>query len=267
MYNTYQFFTGANRETVRLILRPVMRPYHYIPQPTVRDTDPSVRLRFARWVAQMEEENPGWTRTILFSDESNFTQGGTMNRQNYRYWSENNPRWTREVENQRRWTLNVWGGIVGDRLVGPHYFEGPLNGAMYIQFLQNDLPRLLQGNPVPSAQMWFHQDCARPHSSRDVTNYLDAEFPGRGIGNMAPGNRKWPPRSPDMTPLDFYHWGRLKDRCYAEPPTTKEDMRQRIIREWRLITPRELQRVRRQFLKIIHCVIEHEGGHVQPYLN
>ncbi|CAB0042093.1 unnamed protein product, partial [Trichogramma brassicae] len=123
---------------------------------------------------------------------------------------------------------------------------------MYIRFLRNDLPRLLRGNPVPRAQMWFHQDGARPYSSRDVTNCLDAKFPGRWIGNTAPGDRKWPPRSPDMTPLDFYLWGRLKDRCYAEPPTTAEDMQQRIIREWRLITPRELQRVRRHFLKIIH---------------
>ncbi|CAB0033674.1 unnamed protein product [Trichogramma brassicae] len=203
---------GAHRETVRLILRPVMRPYHYIPQPALRDTDPPVRLRFARWVAQMEQENPGWTRTILFSEESNFTQKGTLNRQNYRFWAETNPQWVREVENQRRWTINVWGGIVGDRLVRPHFFDGPLNGEMYIRFLRNDLPRLLRGNPVPRAQMWFHQDGARPHSSRDVTNCLDAEFPGRWIGNTAPGDRKWPPRSPDMTPLDFYLWGRLKDR-------------------------------------------------------
>ena len=28
----------------------------------------------------------------------------------------------------------------------------------------------------------------------------------------------WPPRSCDLTALDFYLWGALKDNCYADKP-------------------------------------------------
>ncbi|KZC06776.1 hypothetical protein WN55_07549 [Dufourea novaeangliae] len=37
-------------------------------------------------------------------------------------------------------------------------------------------------------------------------------------------------RSPDLTPLDFYLWGKLKQQVYNEIPTTKEDMKESIRR-------------------------------------
>jgi hypothetical protein len=30
-------------------------------------------------------------------------------------------------------------------------------------------------------------------------------------------NNLWPPRSPDLTPLDFFLWGTLKERIYQTP--------------------------------------------------
>ncbi|KAJ4433406.1 hypothetical protein ANN_15665 [Periplaneta americana] len=43
-------------------------------------------------------------------------------------------------------------------------------------------------------------------------------FPGRRIGRTGP--IRWPPRSPDLTPLDFFFWGFIKDRVYATKPHT-----------------------------------------------
>ena len=37
---------------------------------------------------------------------------------------------------------------------------------------------------------------------------LDRQFPGHWIGRHGPV--EWPPRSPDLTALDFYLWGHLK---------------------------------------------------------
>ncbi|KAJ8912097.1 hypothetical protein NQ315_012846, partial [Exocentrus adspersus] len=37
-----------------------------------------------------------------------------------------------------------------------------------------------------------------------------------------------PPRSPDLNPLDFYVWGYLKDKVYATPVLTRDDLVQRI---------------------------------------
>ena len=30
----------------------------------------------------------------------------------------------------------------------------------------------------------------------------------------------WPPRSCDFTPLDYYLWGAIKDKCYVNKPET-----------------------------------------------
>jgi hypothetical protein len=47
----------------------------------------------------------------------------------------------------------------------------------------------------------FQQDGAHPHYLEEVREYLNTRFPGRWIGRPAP--IAWPPRCPDLTPLDF----------------------------------------------------------------
>ena len=39
---------------------------------------------------------------------------------------------------------------------------------------------------------------------------------------------EWPPRSPDLTPCDFYLWGYTKEEVYKTKPRTLEDLETRI---------------------------------------
>ena len=43
----------------------------------------------------------------------------------------------------------------------------------------------------------------------------------------------WPPPSCDLTPLDYYLWGAIKDKCYADKPETidalKDNIREAIV--------------------------------------
>ena len=48
----------------------------------------------------------------------------------------------------------------------------------------------------------FQQDGAPPHCGSHVRRILDATFPNRWIERDGP--TPWPPRSPDITPLDFF---------------------------------------------------------------
>ena len=51
----------------------------------------------------------------------------------------------------------------------------------------------------------------------------------------------WPPRSPDLTPLDF-SWGFVKNVVYQEDrPTTLEELRGRITNVAVLVTSQMLQ--------------------------
>jgi hypothetical protein len=54
------------------------------------------------------------------------------------------------------------------------------------------------------------KDGAAPHYHRSMTDFLN-RWTGRG------GPTAWPPRSPDLTPIDLFLWGCVKDRVYVLP--------------------------------------------------
>ncbi|GBN33318.1 hypothetical protein AVEN_1097-1 [Araneus ventricosus] len=72
----------------------------------------------------------------------------------------------------------------------------------------------------------FQQDGALFHWSMDVRAFLDATFPYRWIGHGSP--IAWPPISPDISPLDFFFWGYIKDKVYSREIHDVEDLRASI---------------------------------------
>jgi hypothetical protein len=48
-----------------------------------------------------------------------------------------------------------------------------------------------------------------------IFKFLDRTFPGRWIGRDGP--MPWPPRSSDITPLDFFLWGYVKSNVFRTP--------------------------------------------------
>ena len=42
------------------------------------------------------------------------------------------------------------------------------------------------------------------------------------------GPIKWPPRSPDLTPLDYYVWGRAKALVYDEEIPSRDHLKDKI---------------------------------------
>ena len=41
-------------------------------------------------------------------------------------------------------------------------------------------------------------------------------------------NVVWPPRSCDLTLVDYYLWGAVKDKCYADKPETNDALKDNI---------------------------------------
>ena len=82
--------------------------------------------------------------------------------------------------------------------------------------------------------------CTSVHFSvgRDVATFLDETFPGRWVRRGGP--TAWPPRSPDLTLLDSFAWGFIKDVLYRRKVRDLADLRQRIIEAIELITPHML---------------------------
>ena len=70
----------------------------------------------------------------------------------------------------------------------------------------------LQTISVDIQQEWFQQDGATRHTAAASRLWLQQRFPGRVISLKE--EVQWAPHSPDLSPLDFFLWGYLKNRVY-----------------------------------------------------
>ena len=242
----------SQRSVVKYLKLEKWHPYKLQLVHELSEDDPDHRIEFCETMMEMCNRDLGLAARIIFSDESTFTLNGEVNRQNLRYWAPQNPHWMREHHTQNPQKVNVWAGIVGDRILGPYFFEGHLTGEIYLNFLRDELlPALaeLYPNPtdpdLPHPSLWYQQDGAPPHYARIVRNFLDATFAGHWIGRRGP--LEWPARSPDLTPCDYFLWGYLKTRVYTTKPNNVDDLKARIRNEVRRITPQMIRNVRNEF--------------------
>ena len=60
---------------------------------------------------------------------------------------------------------------------------------------------------------------------------LNENLPGRwnGRGGAQDCNITWPPRSPDMTPMDYFLWGYIKSKLYVKNYENISDLKAAII--------------------------------------
>lgn len=108
---------------------------------------------------------------------------------------------------------------------------------------------------------YFQQDGAPPHTANVNLKRLSEVFPNRVISTGL-----WPPRSPDLSPLDFYLWGATKEKVYKRRPHNLEDLQQHITENIRNITRQELISVSDNMRKRIDLCIRENGGHFQQLL-
>lgn len=251
---------NVSQSTVSRILRKhKYHPYHLCLNQELHGEDFQNRVNFCTDIQMRLIENESFLKNILYTDEASFKSNGALNRHNMHYYSTVNPYWMRTVDNQRVWSLNVWGGIIGTHVVGPHFFDGTLTGAIYLDFLRNDLPTYLEEVPLQVRQdMWYHHDGAPPHYAHHVRDYLDQTYPNRWIGRG--GNISWPARSPDLTPCDFFLWGYVKEQVYVIPPTTIEEMKNRIRNVFYKITTQTLLDVMENNQRRLQLCIEQNGN-------
>jgi len=75
--------------------------------------------------------------------------------------------------------------------------------------------------------MYFQHDGAPPHYTIRKRELLNELFSNRWLGQGGPV--AWPPRSPDLTPLDYYLWGHMKTLVYETKVDSRAALRRRIF--------------------------------------
>ncbi|GFU11999.1 uncharacterized protein TNCV_3265871 [Trichonephila clavipes] len=90
-------------------------------------------------------------------------------------------------------------------------------------------------------ELWFQQDGATGHTARATIDLLKDTLGDRLISRFGPVN--WPPRSCDLTPLDYFLWGYAKSLVYADKPQTLDHLEDNIRRVIADIRPQMLEKV------------------------
>lgn len=245
----------------RILHRYKFHPYGVKLTQELSEADYVKRLDFCEEM-ELCMRDPNFLKTVCFTDESTFHLNGYVNRHNCRYWCEKNPNEYRQAHTQRPQKQNVWAGILGNEIIGPFFIDGNLNGSKYIIMLHNQIVPALRASAARQQihweDLWFQQDGAPAHWSRLVRDYLDLVFPNRWIGRNGPW--LWPPRSPDLTSLDFFLWGYLKDKVFRSGfPIDLQEMRDRIEANCLLIDEDMLGRVRESFEKRVYLCMHEDG--------
>ncbi|GFV41835.1 transposable element Tc3 transposase [Trichonephila clavipes] len=96
----------------------------------------------------------------------------------------------------------------------------------------------VKGNMIMWKELWFQQDGTTCHIARATIYLLKDTFGDRLISRF--GSVNWPPRSCDLTPLDYFLWGYVKSLVYADKLDYLEDNIRRVIAD---IRPQMLEKV------------------------
>lgn len=179
---------GVNQTYVWHVLRRNNRRlFHSRRVKAIHDNDPDTRINFCRWLLANQRAN------ILWTAESQF---GMVNSQN---------------EHSGQVSVNVWAGMINGKIIGPVFVKERLRGSRRLKSFRRVVTEILDDVPLGYlSNLYFQHDRRPARFETSVRSFLDEEFPDRWIGRGGPIN--WPPRSPDLTPVDFFLWSEVERR-------------------------------------------------------
>ncbi|GFV68369.1 uncharacterized protein TNCV_1612811 [Trichonephila clavipes] len=118
-----------------------------------------------------------------------------------------------------------------------------VNGDRYRAMITNFFISELNNHDVQ--ELWFQQDGATCHTARGTIDLLKDTLGDRLISRFGPVN--WPPRSCDLTQLDYFLWGYVKSLVYADKPQTFDHLEDNICHVIADIWPQMLEKVIENF--------------------
>lgn len=261
---------GISKTSVwRILKKEGLHPYHYQRvQHLHGNADFISRCVFSTWIQRQSRMDPQFSQRILWMDESTFTRNGITNARNLHRWSISNPHLKRESTFQVQFSVNVWAGLIGRYLIGPVILPATLRGETFLSLLRDDLPDLLEDVPILALQrMYLQMDGCPAHYSLNVRNFLNERYPNKWIGRGGPV--AWPPRSPDLTPLDYFFWGAMKQAVYSEPINTQAELIDRINHFAQEIKENEdmVQSATKQIVMRTLMCLQQNGNHFENLMH
>ncbi|GFW71097.1 RNA-directed DNA polymerase from mobile element jockey [Trichonephila clavipes] len=109
-------------------------------------------------------------------------------------------------------------------------------------------------------QLWFQQDGSTCHTARATIDLLKGTLGDRLISRFGPVN--WPPRSCDLTPLDYFLWDYVKSLVYANKLRTLDHLEDNIRRVIADIRSQMLEKVIENWTSRLDYIRASRGNHM-----
>ncbi|GFV66285.1 transposable element Tcb1 transposase [Trichonephila clavipes] len=251
------------------LIRALTEEWDKLPQQLLDNVVQSMtqaRRRFVEWAQNEFAVVPDFHKRILFSDEAHFWLNGYVNKQNCRIWSEANTQVYVETPLHPE-KLTVWCALWAGGIIGPYFFKNDeghnvtVNGDRYRAMITNFFIPELNNHDIQ--ELWFQQDGSTCHTARATIDLLKDMFGDRLISRFGPVN--WPPRSYDLTPLDYFlwvHWSNVKSLVYADKPQTLDHLEDNIRRVIADIRPQMLEKVIENWTSRLDYIRASRGSHM-----
>ncbi|GFX51005.1 uncharacterized protein TNCV_2733561 [Trichonephila clavipes] len=259
--------------TVWLALRSTLRcyPYKIHGHHEMLPGDSVNRKAFA--VAfQKKTEDDDWLSNLLLTGEAHFTLRGSVNTHNCRIWATENPRTVMETPLHDE-KVTVWVGFTTSTVIGPFFFEemrdsgfvtATVTGERYADMLQNRIIPSLADKHLLERTI-FMQDGAPPHIARRVKDLLRRSF-GDDRVHSRHFHYALPPRSPDLSPCDYWLWGYLKSQVYRDRPTSLGMLKVNFRLQCLTITPYMLYSAVHNIIPRLQLLLRNDGEHIEHFL-
>jgi hypothetical protein len=256
--------TGIPKSSVHNILKKSLRlkPYAIRITQKLEVADFQQRMIFAEWFLTNMSDR---LNNVLWTDEAYFHLDGVVYTRNCYIWAESNPFAIAEKPLHPE-KICVWTGFSGRIMIPPFFIEtGTIDGDKYLSILQNHVVPYLKRHHLCFSTV-FKQDGAPPHIKNTVKDFLKKTFgEQRIISRHLP--QTWPPRSPDLSPVDFWYWGALKQMVYENGiPDSLLDLKERIIIASSRISLENVHSALDSFLDRLHMTLDAQGQHVEHLL-
>jgi hypothetical protein len=108
---------------------------------------------------------------------------------------------------------------------------------------------------------YYQQDGTTCHTSNASMREIESSFKTEFFKK-----KLWPPRSPDLTPADFFLWGLLKGKVYKNTPRTIEQLKDALRQEIQAVNVDTLGKVFQNLEKRFQVCLDVKGDHFQHRL-
>jgi hypothetical protein len=237
----------------------------------LRPCDFAARISYCARVLANLYENPRYLDNWWWSDESHFLLSGHVNRQNMRFLG-----WERPQEYEQRplhsQKVTVWCALSRHGIIGPYFIEDrngtavTVNSARYremvVERFHGDLFAFCDFHELDFDAQVFQQDGATCHTGMGNLEYLEYLFPEHLVSRRS--YFPYPAHSPDLTPLDAFLWGLLKQECFHDPvPRTTAVLKSNIERMIASVNPLSCWAMVEKIVERMEMCLARNGEHVE----